>query len=268
MRLLARIQQLAHALPVHSLRARLLVYRELRNGEAELKLVPILADGGKDFLDVGANQGVYAFRAMGHYRKVIAVEAHPGLVAGLRRIIRRDNEVLAVALSDEVGETSLHIPTLRGRDVDTRSSLLPTANPGFDLRTVTVPTTTIDALGLRRIGVIKIDVEGHELAVLRGAAETLRTAKPTCIVETAERHTPGGVAQTFTFFESMGYDGYFLHRGKLRDGTHFAINRFQRPEDRKAVGGRRSADYVNNFIFIHRENDSHLPRIRAALEKA
>lgn len=268
MKVLDRFQQAAAALPVHTLRARLLVNWELRTGEPELKLVSVLADSGRDFLDVGANQGVYSFCALGRYRKVIAVEAHPGLVAGLRRIITPDNEVLAAALSDEVGETVLHIPTLDGRDVDTRSSLLESANPGFDLRTVTVPTTTIDALQLRLVGVIKIDVEGHEQAVLRGATETLRTAKPTCIVETAERHTPGGVAQTFGFFESMGYRSFFLHRGTLRDGNDFDINTFQRPEDRKAVGGKRSADYVNNFIFIHRENDSQLARVRAAFGKA
>lgn len=268
MSLIDSIQRQTGALGVHSLRARLLVNWELRNGEPELKLVSVLADSGQDFLDVGANQGVYAFRALGRYRKVIAVEANPGLVAGLRRIITMDNEVLAAALSDEVGETVLHIPTLHGRDVDTRSSLLESANPEFDLRTVTVPTTTIDSLQLRRVGVIKIDVEGHEQAVLRGATETLRTSKPTCIIETAEKHTPGGVARTFAFFESMGYSGFFLHRGMLRDGKDFDINIFQRPQNRKAVGGKRCADYVNNFIFIHRENESHLPRIRAAFQQA
>lgn len=268
MSVLDRIQRAADAVPVHKLRARLLLHWELRNGEPELKLLPMLADPHRDFLDVGANLGVYSICALGRFRKVIAVEAHPGMVAGLRRMLEPDNQVLPVALSDNVGETTLHIPTLQGRDVVTRSSLRQDVNPGFDLRTVTVPTTTIDTLNLDRVGLIKIDVEGHELAVLRGSTETMKRSKPTCIVETAERHNVGGVAQTFAFFESMGYGGHFLHRGALRDGEEFDVKQFQRVEDRKAVGGRRSADYVNNFVFIHRDNDNLLKRVRAAFGPA
>ncbi len=251
-------------LPVHALLARQLVNRELRNGEPELRLVPVLQDVGRDFLDVGANKGVYAFCALRRYRKVIAVEANPGMSAALRRIIKLDNEVLPVALSDEVGETVLHIPIRRGRDVPTRSSLLADANPGFGQRTVTVPTTTIDELGLTEVAVIKIDVEGHEGSVLRGGMRTLQTARPVCIVECEERHNVGGIEQTFSLFDSIGYRGFFLHRNRLRDATEFRTGEFQRPETAKSVRGKRSRDYVNNFIFVHRENEEQIRKIRAA----
>lgn len=258
--------RLANALPIHAVRARQLVSWELRNGEPELKLVQILHDTSRDFLDIGANKGVYSLCALGHYRKVIAVEAHPDMAVGLRRLIKPDNEVLSVALSDEVGETKLHIPTRHGRDVLTRSSLRADANPGFSQRTVTVPTTTIDELGLAEPAVIKIDVEGHEASVLRGGIRTLQTARPICIVECEERHNPGGIAQTFSLFDSMGYRGYFVHRNRLRDASEFRTSDLQRPEDSKPVGGRRSVDYVNNFVFVHRENDDQINKICTAFK--
>lgn len=261
---LKSFRRVGDALPVHSLRARQLINRELRDGEPELRLLPILADLNRDFLDVGANRGVYSFYALGRFRKVIAVEAHPGMAAGLRRIIKADNEVLPIALSDDVGETTLHIPTRHGRDVFTRSSLQKDANPGYRLRTVAVPTTTIDHLGLGEIGLLKIDVEGHESAVLHGGTQTLQTAKPTCIVECEERHNAGGVARTFAFFDSIKYRGFFLHRGTLQDLGQFDPSVLQRPEDAKSLGGKRSPDYVNNFIFVHQHNDAHLARISAA----
>lgn len=264
MNLLKGFRKAADALPVHRLHARQLVYRELHHGEPELRLLAILTDPSRDFLDVGANRGVYSFYALSRFRKVFAVEAHPDMVVGLRRIIKADNEVLPVALSDEVGETTLHIPTRHGRDVFTRSSLQKDANPGFRLRTVTVPTTTIDQLGLREVGVLKIDVEGHESAVLCGGTETLRTVKPTCIVECEERHNAGGVERTFSFFDSINYRGYFLHRGKLRDVGEFDTAALQRSEAAKSLGGNRSPDYVNNFIFVHRDNDEHLTRVHEA----
>jgi FkbM family methyltransferase len=253
---------------VTAVRARHRVNRELHTGEPEIRLVPVLADPGMDFLDVGANDGVYSFFALGHFRRVVAVEAHPGLIGGLRRIINQDNQVLAIALSDEVGETTLHVPVRKGRDVSTRSSLQADANPGFALRTVTVPTTTIDHLGLDRLAVIKIDVEGHELSVLRGGTQTLKTSKPVCIVECEERHNAGGVAQAFAFFETLGYRGYFLHRGALHDGTDFDAAILQRAENTKAVGGGRSPDYVNNFVFVHPDNAVGLSRIRQAMAEA
>ncbi|MGE2725214.1 FkbM family methyltransferase [Mycolicibacterium pulveris] len=253
---------------VAALRARRRVKRELAVGEPELKLVPMLADPQRDFLDVGANDGVYSFYALGHFRRVLAVEAHPGLVDALRRILKDDNQVLATALSDDVGETTLHVPVRRGREVTTRSSLQADANPGFALRAVTVPTTTVDRLGLDRLALIKIDVEGHELKVLRGAAQTLSTAKPVCIVECEERHNVGGIAQAFSFFDDLGYRGYFLHRGALHDGARFDAATLQRPQDAKTVGGGRSPDYVNNFVFVHPDNAEGLSRIRRGLAES
>lgn len=258
------IRRVADAMPIHSFVARQRVWWGLRRGEPELGLLSLLGDPSRDFLDVGANRGVYAFCALRHFRNVIAAEANPGMAADLRRIIRRNNQVLPVAMSDQVGETVLHIPTEDGHDVNTRCSVQADANPGLDLRTVTVPTTTIDELGLQQIAVIKIDVEGHELAVLRGGMGTLRRSGPTCIVESEERHNAGGVAQTFDFFDALGYNSYFLHRGALRKGADYDVTALQRPENAKSVGGGRSADYVNNFVFIHRENTTHLDRVRAA----
>ena len=40
------------------------VQRELKSGEPELALIPLLADPNCDFIDVGANEGVYAFYAL------------------------------------------------------------------------------------------------------------------------------------------------------------------------------------------------------------
>ncbi|MCV7278612.1 FkbM family methyltransferase [Mycolicibacterium flavescens] len=250
---------------VTTARARHRVNRELDSGEPELKLLPLLADPDRDFLDVGANSGVYSFFALGRFRRVIAVEAHPDLIGGLRRIITGENQVLPVALSDDVGSTTLHVPVRRGRAVTTRCSLQPDANPGFALRTMTVPTTTVDHLGLDRLALIKIDVEGHELRVLHGAAQTLATTKPVCIVECEERHNPGGVEQSFAFFERIGYRGYYLHRGVLHQGADFDAATLQRPENAKSVGGGRSADYVNNFVFVHPDNAEGLRRVRQSL---
>ena len=47
----------------------------------------------------------------------------------------------------------------------------------------TVPAMTIDSLGLKQCGLIKLDLEGAEAQALRGASETLRKCKPLVIIE-------------------------------------------------------------------------------------
>lgn len=247
-------------------RARQLVRRELATGEPELALIPLLADPARDFLDVGANDGVYSFAALPHFRRVFAVEAHPDLAEPLRRIIEPKGRVIAAALSDHEGVARLWIPQRGDKDLTTRSSLEADANPGFSQREAEVRLTTLDALGLDALAVVKIDVEGHEFAVLRGAVRTLATAKPLCIVECEERHNAGGVARAFAFFGEHGYRPYYLHRGRLCDGDDFDPGRLQRADEAKPVGGGRAADYVNNFIFAHPDNQAGLDRIRAAFK--
>ena len=83
--------------------------RELATGEPELALIPLLADPARDFLDVGANDGVYSFAALPHFRRVFAVEAHPDLAEPLRRIIEPKGRVIAAALSDHEGVARLWI---------------------------------------------------------------------------------------------------------------------------------------------------------------
>jgi FkbM family methyltransferase len=195
---------------------------------------------------------------------VIAVEAHPDMAAMLRRTFDSRARVLELALSDQAGEATLWVPRRARADVTTRSSLEEGANPGFDLRRVDVAMARLDALDVGQPAVIKIDVEGHEFSVLNGAVETLRRHRPICIVEVEERHNAGGVARAFAFFAELGYESWYLHRGRLLPGSSFAVSRLQDLAQAKSVQGSRSLDYVNNFIFVHPERTNGLERIRAA----
>lgn len=52
------------------------------------------------------------------------------------------------------------------------------------------------------VGFIKIDVEGHELAVLKGATSLINRCRPVLLVECEERHSPGGTERLFKFLQS------------------------------------------------------------------
>ena len=61
---------------------------------------------------------------------------------------------------------------------------------GRAVQSIDVPVKRLDDLHLDQVGLIKIDVEGHELAVLRGAADTLTRNRPAVLAEAEERHHP------------------------------------------------------------------------------
>lgn len=77
----------------------------------------------------------------------------------------------------------------------------PRVNAGFaHLDHLTVAATSIDTFGWDDVDLIKVDVEGHEYAVLLGAVETIRRCRPVLIIE--EKHDPRFVASEF--LKSLG----------------------------------------------------------------
>ncbi|MBO9712549.1 FkbM family methyltransferase [Sphingomonas sp.] len=138
-----------------------------------------LADRGEQAVDVGANIGYTAallLNRVGASGRVTAFEAHPGVFAELRaNVARRRNAdrvtCVHAAVSSRAGHATLHIP----RDFADNHGIASLETLGEDDELVTVEAVTLDAaLGeAGAVGVLKIDVEGHELAVLDGAAGLL-----------------------------------------------------------------------------------------------
>jgi FkbM family methyltransferase len=211
----------------------------------ELRFIGHLVDRDSAALDVGANLGLYTYFLARACRRVYAFEPNPNPLRSLRFVADSNVTVLPVALSDKSGEADLTIP--RGRKGWTNNgAALDRRFPGRTM-TVRVPCRRIDDLGIAGIGLIKIDVEGHELAVLRGARETLMRDKPALLVENEFTHTGGKFAEVFQLLEQLGYAGYFLENGVLQTLAHFSVSTHQ-IEPLKPGGDRRR--YVRNFIFL------------------
>lgn len=123
------------------------------------------------FFDVGCNVGLLSF-SVANLRPDVAVHAfepNPSNAEAWRHNQQLNNATRAllteVAASDRIGESDFMVPS------DSASG---TIRSGGDHR---VPTMTLDGYcrerGIGRVDVLKIDVEGHEPSVLRGALELL-----------------------------------------------------------------------------------------------
>ena len=135
-----------------------------------------LLRAGGTFVDVGANKGDFsliAARTAGPEGRVIAFEPAPENAIWARKSVELNGypsvELLEIALSDSEGEARLHLGRKSGWH-----SLVPRP---VEQDAITVRTRTLDAVlaerGSPTVDMLKIDVEGAELAVLRGARQTL-----------------------------------------------------------------------------------------------
>jgi FkbM family methyltransferase len=242
-------------------------------GETELWLVRHLCRHGRDSLDIGANEGSYLYFMQDHSRMVYAFEPIPWLARRLREKFPEQVVVKNVALSDGAGQATLRIPVVAGEAVTGLSTLA--TKPRTEMaqfREIDVPVARLDDVYAGAAGFIKIDVEGHEEAVLHGARRTIERSRPRLLVEIEERHAPGAVRRITAFLSGLGYRGYFVHDRCLEPIGKFTPATMQRIEDIAGFGPRtprrRFARYVNNFLFFSAGEPEQLFRdLTAALER-
>lgn len=223
--------------------------------ESEIELLPFLVGPDRQAIDVGANIGRYTLPLSRRAAHVHAFEPHPRLAAVLRATFPSRATIYEAAASDLNGVTQLHIPFVDGREDQGIASV---ETGAFDdtfegsVGSLDVHTLTLDSLSDCNIGFIKIDVEGHELSVLRGAEKLLARWQPTVLVEVEERHSPGALGRVTAFFDALNYRGFFLFDSALHPLSEF-IPDMQNPLLLRALDAgapRKAIPYVNNFIFI------------------
>jgi FkbM family methyltransferase len=140
--------------------------------------------------DIGANSGVFAMAAAGLGAFVLAVEPDPFLANALLRTRaanpRLHVEVLAAAIDDQRGTACLEIAS-GGRAANALSAFAGArATFGKAEGRLLVPTLRLDdLLPISHPHLVKIDIEGAELAALRGASILLSQIRPKLIVEVA-----------------------------------------------------------------------------------
>jgi FkbM family methyltransferase len=178
-----------------------------------MKLLGRTLRPGGVFVDVGANVGfhtILAAQLVGPAGKVFAVEPAPWTLALLRANVWRSGSavtVLPVAASDATGKVTLTL------EPEHRSGAQIGETGGRGPEVDAAPLDQlVPAIG---VDVLKVDVEGAEPLVFRGARDLLqRSPGLVAVVEFRdERHLSGETpAEALAFYESLGFELYLLRR--------------------------------------------------------
>lgn len=199
-------------------------------------------------IDVGAHKGGYtAWMAhrVGPRGRVLAFEPQMRVAgptaASLAAAGLSSARVYAAAVSDTSGIARLafvpstaHGATLNGLDLPEAQSM-------------DVPTVALDDIveedRVPRLDFVKIDVEGHEMSVLRGLSRSIDRFHPPLLVEIEARlHESGDdpIEDARALLAPKGYEAFFFTRDRMLPLSEF------RARDHQTYG---QGYYSNNFLF-------------------
>ena len=181
-----------------------------------LELAPLIEPGAV-VVDVGANIGYYSLlfadRA-GPEGKIVAVEALPKLAevvkANAARNGKQNIRVVNVAASDRPGELTLHqAPATNIGMTTTRSDR---GFPATDVVRALPLTEILTEDEIQRVSLIKIDIEGAEVPVVRHVLDHLDrfSSRPAVAVEASVADNPEWL-ELFDRFLAHGYRAFDLH---------------------------------------------------------
>ncbi|MGD9855893.1 MAG: FkbM family methyltransferase [Planctomycetaceae bacterium] len=247
-RLLTFSERAKFALTPKRLYAHYRASRELRHRacEPELRLLPYLVDSRRCSVDVGANKGSYTYFLSRLSQHVFAYEPNPAMRKYLAAAACDNVTISDKALTDHQGEATLTIPFNGKRCANNTGSLEKSHASRENCVEVTVPVGRLDDEPIRDVGFIKIDVEGHEASVLRGARHVILRDRPVLLVEILPEPTPRHTLETVEQIELLGYETFVMLDSRLV----LLRSVLAGPHASEGGGSEFSRRASNNFIFL------------------
>jgi len=230
----------------------------------EIRFLRRLLKPGDMAIDIGAHKGGYLYwlqRSVTRSGKVVAFEPQAVAASELKHIADafalRHVEIVNCAVSDAEGPRAFYAPESKVSPSATLiKGLFPENNSVKQVEAVTLDGYLGRRPDLPAPRFIKIDVETHELEVLRGASKTLQAVRPVVQLE-ASQYIYGArpISRIFEFLQGIGLAGFFFFNSRLLPLREFDLEIHQ-PEAR--LNRRISADFANDFIFLDPRKDSAL----------
>jgi FkbM family methyltransferase len=229
-----------------------------RHFEPEYWLIPLFCQADKISVDIGANAGIYAYAMRKYSRQVVAFEPNIDLWPRLRQFLDDRVRLESAALSDAPGSAEFRfVAENSGVATIERINPLSMVDRRDTIETRPVQTRTLDSFALTDISFIKIDVEGHEEAVLEGGRATLTNNRPVVLVESEDRHNTGAPQRLAGWFSALDYDGFYLKDRQLHPVGTLRTEDTD-PGNLQVPGGV----YINNFLYFPRGDKALIERVR------
>jgi FkbM family methyltransferase len=205
-------------------------------------------------IDAGANRGYVSSILSKKSKEVISLEPLDYLAEYLKNVLPLNCTILKKAASNKKGTSIIKIPRdQKGNDISALSSIEHSNNfldssEVSSIREVCIEKITLDEyieenFPDRSVDFLKIDVEGHEEALLDGARKIIQNHLPIVLIEMEHRHG-SSLEKIYNFFIDNNYYSYYVKRGNLKKCD---IEFFKNSQIKNKVGDQK---YISDMVFI------------------
>lgn len=190
------------------------------------ELIHKFCEPGSTAIDIGAHFGVFSFflaKSVGKNGKLYSFEPTPYVFNILRETIKYNKlgsiiEARQEAVINETGEIPFAI--YKNSRVSNANSIY-SRNLDDQFETIKVKATSLDNLmndGIKKLSFIKIDAEGAELEILKGARTIIKTYKPVISLEIHPKSFEDALKSQSEIFEIIQDLGYNVYRDNKKLG--------------------------------------------------
>lgn len=180
---------------------------------------------GMTFIDIGANIGLHTIVAaskVGNKGKVIAIEPQQSCIKLLKENVALNKLNNVTVIDHALGSTKTEGKIFHVNDNNDAQATLRATCAADQSKYETIQIRTLDSLmqelGINHADVVKVDIEGSEVQMLKGGESFFNKTKPEIIImECIDEHLcrfGNSSTEILSWFKNKGYKAYFLARGR------------------------------------------------------
>lgn len=227
--------------------------------KAEPLLLKYLLTKNDKLFDIGAHVGEFIYCAQRSIppKNIYAFEPNTSRFKVLKKSFRHSN-TFNIALSSENGLSEFKVPIINNKAQTARGTLRTAFKEKDEQGAIifTVHVQTIDSFvkeqAIETLALIKVDTEGTEMDIIKGAENTIKEQRPILILELEKRHLGGSINPAIQKINKFGYHCYFY------DSDSMSIKQVTGDADTIQLDKYHKVNpvrYVNNFIFLPQDTD-------------
>jgi FkbM family methyltransferase len=199
----------------------------------------------KTCLDIGANIGNHSVRFSQIFRQVYAFEPHPRnyLLLKANSMLRSNINTIETALGSRHSRANMSF-NMENMGQSSIAKRVGDYNIEVEIDTL---DNFVHKHDIDDIALIKLDVEGHEEDVLKGAFETLNNQKPIVVMECLPDDIVNGSSSSIKMLQSMGYRSFYSIEEAKKNWLQAKFNRLFRSIDNNKIETIDITSYIDTL---------------------
>jgi FkbM family methyltransferase len=188
-------------------------------------------------VDIGSNYGIYSFLFSKFFKKVESFEPIQKHFIETKNLFSNVT-VHNYALGNKDSSEIINVPMINNKLIYGYSSIHTKFKKSISEKIYVKKFDKV--FKYKTLSFMKIDVEGYEIQVIKGAFNLIKKFRPIIMIEIEDRHNNKSFEFIYNQLKNINYSCYYLNKFKLKEITSSSV----------ALDQLSNTRYINNFFFI------------------